>query len=708
MSDRRSHGRLLGRMGPWCRRACGCKRYRGGIDRLTMTFKHPGLETGFLISRRQRLSEWLSLMIILTFLMCLGVAQAQGFWNPDQYPTHASAKLSVRQPILFLSGMMVVAVVLCVAKVLARSRLSHRNVMLYMEFGTISVSLIMMLVTIGMSRYYLARMSGYENPEEVWGCDLGYVDGLNLVLMNLLVACGHLAPIRWACLLPLEFALVLMFELPIYVWGSPAPEAVPFFTICAVCLSVIAAAGKRQSELQERLIFKALLAEKKLRFVAEHELAMQQEPASAISTEVSALGDSRPETTTTALAFEMDQSGSLMEIRAIGIREQWLIEDSEVKTLPDRVLGTGGFGRVVAGLYHNTPVAVKVPRQDIEIDLLHASLPALCNELRILRRLRHPNIVFLYGATICEHGASCGHSAPCTTSMASPSLGLCLVLERVDGVSLRQFITREGGGGEALGHPTRSSITVTGDRARIVLDILNALRYLHSRSPRVVHGDLKDSNIFVQQVCLNSGTTTRAKLLDFGLARLLTRSAQPLGGTKRWMAPELFEKNSVPPDGAADVYSLGLLMFFIATGRVPFEDVRTKELARKRAKKRPLHLSWPTDGRGELQSLQCWCIASVERCTQVWPEQRPGVEAVCDELSRGLGTLGAGARLAEEDGSPERPGASGKLATDGELDTGGAPDPGLAPVHKGVPGRGAAALVPPSCEPVLQGTKCTL
>jgi serine/threonine protein kinase len=401
----------------------------------------------------------------------------------------------------------------------------------------------------------------------------------------------------------------------------------------------------------------------------------------------------------------MDRFGSLAEMRAIGVREQWLIEHAEVTALPGRVLGTGGFGVVVEGLYHNTPVALKIPRQDIQINLVHESLPALCNELRILRRLRHPNIVFLYGATMDEHHASCD-SASCTPTSSS-SMRLCLVLEHIDGVLLRHFIRAPevaGGdsGGGTLTRPPRSSTVSINERTQIVFDILNALRYLHSRTPTVVHGDLKDSNIFVQQLCLNGGTVARAKLLDFGLARLLTRSAEPLGGTTRWRAPELFGKSRVRPDCAADVYSAGLLMFLIVTGTPPFQDVRAKEMARRRVRKRPLFLSWPDD-RGDLQSLQCWCVASVERCTQVWPEQRPSVEAVCDELSRGLDILGrVGAREAEDDGPVDLrlPG------TEPRPDD--APDPNLAPVPEGARGRDTATLAHPPFEPAPPSTRYTL
>jgi len=593
-------------------------RYENGIGRWTLRFKNPGLEKGFMLSRKQRLSEWTSMMIILLCGSGIFFSVLLASSPPDQYPTDAAVSVSKWQAAVWLGGGAVVVVMLVVGKVLDCSRMSPRNVMLYMEFATTAGCCVGMLMTIGSSRHYLARISGYDDPEAVWGRGLGYVDGLNLLFINVCASFGHLSPVRWVLLFPLEVALVLVFELPIFVWGSPAPEVVPLLSGCAVVLAVLAAVGKRHSDLQDRLLFKRLLSEKKLRFEAEHELSMQKESTDATKrrgslTQISAI-DSRPETTPSALAFE----SSFAEIRAIGVREQWLIEGSEVKAHPDRVLGKGGFGVVFEGLCHSTPVALKAPRQDMPAHLSIESLSALCNELRILRRLRHPNIVFLYGAIMDESFVQ-----------------LCLVLEHVDGVVLRHFIQVP----EVAGSDGGGAGAAVDDRVQIVRDIVSALRYMHSRTPAVVHGDLKDSNIFVQQLRLRGGTSARAKLLDFGLSRLLTRQAKPLGGTTRWMAPELFEDRRIRPDTAADVYSFGLLMFFISTGAKPFEDVDDQAIAQRRDGRLPLFLSWP-DGSSDLETLQSWCAASVERCTQTRPEQRPTVGAVCDELDRLLDAFG--------------------------------------------------------------------
>jgi len=96
-------------------------------------------------------------------------------------------------------------------------------------------------------------------------------------------------------------------------------------------------------------------------------------------------------------------------------------------------------------------------------------------------------------------------------------------------------------------------------------DVASALRYLHSRTPKVVHGDLKSGNIFVE----SCRELPIAKLLDFGLSRLLTRNAKPLGGTLVWMAPEVVARKKGSVDTPSDVFSFGCVMLFCLTGLKP-------------------------------------------------------------------------------------------------------------------------------------------
>ncbi|KAG8924733.1 hypothetical protein FRC02_010217 [Tulasnella sp. 418] len=107
------------------------------------------------------------------------------------------------------------------------------------------------------------------------------------------------------------------------------------------------------------------------------------------------------------------------------------------------------------------------------------------------------------------------------------------------------------------------------DRTRMVLESLNGLLHLHSRDPPVVHGDLKASNILVDD-------EGHARITDFGLSRIMEEghtgwtTSTGISGTHRWMAPELLLTERSNPTTEADVYSVTLLVLEIYTGKIPF------------------------------------------------------------------------------------------------------------------------------------------
>eukprot|EP00928_Gymnodinium_smaydae_P031807 TRINITY_DN23227_c0_g1_i1.p1 TRINITY_DN23227_c0_g1~~TRINITY_DN23227_c0_g1_i1.p1 ORF type:complete len:583 (+),score=51.71 TRINITY_DN23227_c0_g1_i1:47-1795(+) len=201
-----------------------------------------------------------------------------------------------------------------------------------------------------------------------------------------------------------------------------------------------------------------------------------------------------PRTTGTGRVFK---TTSLFEIKQLVGREHWCIRPADVKLCPDQVLGNGSFGVVVKGHFQGATVAVKLPHVRAGNS---TALKQLANELRILRRAHHPNLVQFYGAIIDTQSNRVG-----------------LVLELASGVCLDAFTFSENEQEGIL------------QRLDAMHDIANALAYLHSRVPVVVHGDLKPSNIFVAY----RDAFVQAKLIDFGLSRVLTSGASRLGGTMR-------------------------------------------------------------------------------------------------------------------------------------------------------------------------------
>eukprot|EP00811_Abedinium_folium_P030478 NODE_4885_length_1834_cov_4.917985.p1 GENE.NODE_4885_length_1834_cov_4.917985~~NODE_4885_length_1834_cov_4.917985.p1 ORF type:complete len:592 (+),score=125.31 NODE_4885_length_1834_cov_4.917985:3-1778(+) len=305
-------------------------------------------------------------------------------------------------------------------------------------------------------------------------------------------------------------------------------------------------------------------------------------------------------------------SENLAMIAELGLREHWLISSTEVMfPKAGQILGAGGFGLVLAATLHGTAVAVKAPRV-LTTTLQVECLGALGTELRILRRLRHPNIVLLHGALV------------------DPNTGeIALVMEHIKGIPLHIFVAAESLNTRPDA-PTETLRLNPKVRHSLLVDICCALRYLHAQQPCIVHGDLKSSNIMVEHPghAEPPSFAARAKLIDFGLSRLLTPRAAPLGGTVAWMAPEVLIKKKRPTEPSSDVFSFGRVIYHVVTGVKPLSSLTTSEIVlavRNRAC--VPELSWPASCPfREESSALCGAMLQFE------PVLRPSTVAVHTEL----------------------------------------------------------------------------
>ncbi len=263
-----------------------------------------------------------------------------------------------------------------------------------------------------------------------------------------------------------------------------------------------------------------------------------------------------------------------------------------------RPAGRGGMSRVFLaeradGLYEQQ-VAVKLLRADLDSEIDRGRFAA---ERRILASLNHPNIARLLDGGVTEEGRP------------------YLVLEYVDGQPIDRYCEERG-----LGARERLSLFAT---------VADATAYAHRNL--VVHRDLKPSNILVT-------AAGEVKLLDFGLAKLVDPGAgaglQPTTRTGyRWMTPEFAAPEQIrgePVTTLTDVYQLGVVLYQLLTGRLPFADSASlHELERAvLGTEPPAPSSLRPALRGDLDAIVLQAMHKV-------PERRyPSVEALLDDLRR--------------------------------------------------------------------------
>jgi eukaryotic-like serine/threonine-protein kinase len=211
-------------------------------------------------------------------------------------------------------------------------------------------------------------------------------------------------------------------------------------------------------------------------------------------------------------------------------------------------LGVGGMGTVYrAGrLLIGDRVAVKVLHPDQMAD--PQAVERFRREAQTASRLKHPNIVTVYEFGVSREGLN------------------YQVMELAEGESLRSLVERHG----------RPAETVA---AEIIRQVCAALDETHRQG--IVHRDLKPENILVQ----TTPHGLKVKVLDFGIAALrdvkagrLTK-AGGLVGTPHYMSPEQCLGEEL--DGRSDIYSLGIVLFEMLTGVVPFDSPTTTAIVVK-------------------------------------------------------------------------------------------------------------------------------
>ncbi|KAK9821307.1 hypothetical protein WJX81_006836 [Elliptochloris bilobata] len=207
-----------------------------------------------------------------------------------------------------------------------------------------------------------------------------------------------------------------------------------------------------------------------------------------------------------------------------------------------RMIGRGAFGTVCLGRRVDSGEVVAVKVIDASTFSSIAQIEAVQEELAVLSGLRHPYIIRLLDSIL----------------VASR---FYFVMEYASGGSLVDFVHTRGGGRRLAEGETR----------RVFAQIIDAVDYCHRR--RVIHRDLKPENILMDDAC-------NVKVADFGLAGITTPFSGSLSaacGTPEFTAPEIIRGEEY--EGASvDVWSLGVILYELATGRLPFRAATTAAL----------------------------------------------------------------------------------------------------------------------------------
>nr|XP_014342721.1 PREDICTED: serine/threonine-protein kinase WNK4 [Latimeria chalumnae] len=198
-------------------------------------------------------------------------------------------------------------------------------------------------------------------------------------------------------------------------------------------------------------------------------------------------------------------------------------------------IGRGSFKSVYKGL--DTETTVEVAWCELQTKKLsRADRQRFSEEVEMLKGLQHPNIVRFYDSwKSTVKGQKC----------------IVLVTELMTSGTLKTYLKRF----------KEMKLKVFQRWSR---QILKGLHFLHTRSPPIIHRDLKCDNIFI------TGPTGSVKIGDLGLATLKSASfAKSVIGTPEFMAPEMYEEKY---DEAVDVYAFGMCMLEMATSEYPYSE----------------------------------------------------------------------------------------------------------------------------------------
>ena len=210
----------------------------------------------------------------------------------------------------------------------------------------------------------------------------------------------------------------------------------------------------------------------------------------------------------------------------------------EIYHMDSNSFGQGAFARVYKGYSLQNPKLKVAIKWIYKTYLKPEDLEVIDQEVYVLQALKHPNIVKYYDSIEDEHH-------------------LCIITEFWEGLTLNEFIRTYKRLGE------RRAV-------KVVHQILKAIQYWHSKN--ISHRDLKPENIIVDD-------NNKVKLIDFGLSKLTSQSQlKSILGSPQYMSPEI---STGVYTNKIDIWSIGVLLYEMISGEVPYNGRWIKDIKNK-------------------------------------------------------------------------------------------------------------------------------
>ena len=242
-------------------------------------------------------------------------------------------------------------------------------------------------------------------------------------------------------------------------------------------------------------------------------------------------------------------------------------------------LGCGSFGRVFLARHIKTKVLYAIKAIDKQNKTNIEEKPYFRRELEVMYKIHHPNVVKLFGHF--EDNKYC-----------------YFIMEYISKGNVYNLLT--------IDKKKQLSPKVV---ASIMKDVISAAYFLHNMDPPIIHRDIKPENVL-----LNEGIV--AKLTDFGWSNYIQedKERKTVCGTPIYLAPEIIKEQG--HDERVDIWCIGVLLFELITGNVPFQgrDIET-------LKSNILHLkiAWPKEMNPDAKDL-------VSKILKLEPSQRISLE----------------------------------------------------------------------------------